>query len=163
MFSALGTTRGQAGSVDAQRKVDFDLNLAIAKAAKDAGVNTYVLVSTSGANASSMIPYARMKGELDDSVSKLGFKHTVVLRPGLLVGTRENSRPTEAALHKIANLMGGVRDGLKDFWAQDAEVVARAAVAAAQECTDGRRKDGVWIVDQAEIVRLGRKEWQASQ
>ncbi|KAJ4349491.1 Protein fmp52, mitochondrial [Didymosphaeria variabile] len=28
-FSGLGTTRGAAGSVDAQRKIDLDLNLAL--------------------------------------------------------------------------------------------------------------------------------------
>lgn len=161
-FSGLGTTRSQAGSLAAQRKVDYDLNLAMAKAAKDAGVSTYVIMSVNGASSSSFVPYSRMKGEIDDAVQQLGFKHTIILRPGLLVGTRDNSRPAEAAFRGIAQCMGGISNGLKDFWAQDAEVVARAAVAASQQCTDGTRKEGVWIIDQADIVRLGRKEWKAN-
>ena len=130
----------------------------MAQAAKDAGVSTYVLVSVSGASASSLVPYSRMKGELDEAMQKLGFKHSVVLRPGLLMGQRDDSRPAEAIVRKIAQAMGGVSKALTDFWAQDAEVVARAAVAASRECAQGRKSEGVWIIDQAEIVRLGRKE-----
>ena len=159
-FSALGTTRGQAGSVAAQREVDYDLNLNMASAAKDAGVDTYVLISVSGASATSLVPYSRMKGELDDAVQKLGFRHTVLLRPGLLVGQRESRRPAEAVVRKIAQAMGSISNSLTDFWAQDAEVVARAAVVASRECTEGKRREGLWIINQAEIVRLGRKEWK---
>lgn len=38
--SCLGTTFAQAGSVEAQRKIDLDLNLSLAKAAKEAGIDT---------------------------------------------------------------------------------------------------------------------------
>ena len=34
LFSALGTTKAAAGSIEAQRTIDYDLNLAIARAAK---------------------------------------------------------------------------------------------------------------------------------
>ena len=162
-FSGLGTTRGQAGSVAAQRNIDYDLNLSMAKAAKDAGVSTYVLISVSGASAGSLLPYPRMKGELDDAVSHLGFKNTIIIRPGLLVGNRDKNRIGEAQLQKLASALGGVTNTLKDFWAQDADVVAKAAIAASRECASGKRQDGVWIVNQAEIVRLGRTEWNGSQ
>lgn len=45
-FSALGTTRAAAGSVEAQRAIDYDLNLALAKAAKEVGVKTYGTLSS---------------------------------------------------------------------------------------------------------------------
>src|SRR5438045_2641104 len=80
-LSALGTTRAAAGSVQAQRAIDIDLNLALAKAAKDAGATTYVLVSSGGASAKSMLPYLRMKGELEEMVRDVGFQHLVILRP----------------------------------------------------------------------------------
>jgi uncharacterized protein YbjT (DUF2867 family) len=130
------------------------LNLALAKAAKEAGVDTYVLISSQGANATSMIPYSKMKGELEDAVGALGFVHTIILRPGLIVGERDHSRPTEFMLRKIAGAFGTV--GLKDFWAQDADIIAKAAVAAAQK----PEKEGVWVLGQADIVRLGRTEWK---
>jgi len=117
-----------------------------------------VLISTSGASASSRFAYPKMKGELEDAVKTLDFEHVVILRPGLLVGEREDSRPLEAVFRGVAGVLGSVSGGvMKDFWAQDADVVARAAVRAGLECVEGTREKGVWVVGQGEIVRLGRK------
>lgn len=101
-----------------------------------------------------------MKGELEDGIKELGFEHTVIIRPGLLVGTREESRPAEAILRGVANCLGSVANVLKDTWAQDAEVVGRAAVSAGLQATQGD-KPRVWEIGQSEIVRLGRTEWKA--
>lgn len=160
-LSGLGTTRGQAGSVANQRKIDLDLNLALAKAAKEAGVQTYVLISSGGADASSRMAYSQMKGELEDGIKALGFKHTVILRPGLIVGDRENSRPPEFVVRKIAGIAGSLLGNkAKDFWAQDADVIAKAAVNAGVQCLEEKREEGVWLLGQADIVRLGRTEWK---
>lgn len=130
LISALGTTKGQAGSFAAQREIDYDLNLAVATAAQQAGTKVLVLVSSGGADAKSMIPYTRMKGELDDAVQKLGFEKVVILRPGLLVGERQagDSRPPEAAFRYIARGLKAVAGNwATDFWAQDADLVAKCA------------------------------------
>lgn len=160
-FSALGTTKAAAGSVEAQRKIDYDLNLELAKAAKERGVKVYVLISSGSASSSSFVPYTKMKGELEDSVQALGFEHTVILRPGLIVGNREDSRPPEFVFRKIAGFMGSITSGLKDFWAQDAEVIARAAVSAGVTALQSSEKTPkVWTLGQSDIVRLGRTEWK---
>jgi len=99
-----------------------------------------------------------MKGELERDVKSLGFDHTIILRPGLLVGERSESRPAEFIFRKIAGLAGAI--GAKDFWAQDDVVVGRAAVAAGLKALGGE-KPGVWEIGQAEIVKLGRTEWKA--
>lgn len=157
-FSALGTTRAQAGSFDNQRKVDYDLNLALAKAAKDSGVQVYVLISSAGTSKTSLFPYGKMKGELEEAVKSLGFKHTVILRPGLLVGTRQDTRVAEGALRRLANGLGMISGGLlKDFWAQDVDVIGRAAVAAGSQVLSGQKTDAVWSVEQREILKLGKK------
>ncbi|NJN47005.1 MAG: NAD-dependent epimerase/dehydratase family protein, partial [Candidatus Competibacteraceae bacterium] len=49
LFSCLGTTRRQAGSVDAQRKVDLGYQFTAAQLAAKNGVRHYLLVSSSGA------------------------------------------------------------------------------------------------------------------
>lgn len=123
-FSALGTTRARAGGLDKQRSIDLDLNLAIAKAAKERGTKVYVLISSHGANAASMIPYTKLKGEIEEGVKAIGFEHCVILRPGLIVGERgsHDSRPAEFVIRKVATLMGGVSMRLQDPWAQDVEV-----------------------------------------
>ena len=97
-----------------------------------------------------------MKGQLEDEVQKLGFEHCVILRPGVIVGEREDSRPAEFVVRRIAQLAGSVSQALKDSWAQDAEVIASAAINAGRQCLDGKREEGVWILSQAEIVKLGK-------
>ncbi|KAK9428968.1 hypothetical protein V1505DRAFT_276638, partial [Lipomyces doorenjongii] len=53
LFSGLGTTRAAAGGFDNQYKIDHDMNLAVAKAAKAVGASTYVLVLATGASVDS--------------------------------------------------------------------------------------------------------------
>lgn len=65
-----------------------------------------------------MLAYPKMKGELEESVKELGFDTTVILRPGLIVGSREDSRPLEYVVRKIAGFAGGLGHSLKDSWAQ---------------------------------------------
>jgi len=159
-FSALGTTKGAAGSFAAQRAIDYDLNVELASAAKKAGAKVYVLISSASANSSAYFNYTKMKGELEDTVRHLGFDTTVILRPGLLVGNRKESRAAEATLQGVARFLGStIGNAAKDSWAQDAEVVAKAAVAAGELALKGGYGQ-VWIVDQTDIVRLGRTEWK---
>ena len=105
-----------------------------------------------------------MKAELEEAVKELGFPHTVIMKPGLLVGERKDSRPPEAVFRYLAKGMrklGGV--ALTDWWAQDVDVIAKAAVSAGLACAGGKREEGVWFVEQGEIVRLGRKEWEGGK
>lgn len=155
-FSGLGTTMKQAGSFEAQYKIDYDLNIELARAAKEAGVETYVLISSNSANSQSSFAYIKMKGKLEDDVTALGFKHTVFVRPGLILGAREDKRPAEFALQSVAKLFRAMTPKLTDFWAQDAATIARAAVNAGVQCVEGKREEGVWVLGQAEINAMGK-------
>ena len=95
LFSCLGTTLKQAGSVQAQRKVDLDYQLEVAKIAVANGVKDYFLVSSSGANPRSSSAYFKMKGELEQAVKALGFEHIHIFQPSLLVGERADFRLAE--------------------------------------------------------------------
>lgn len=161
-FSGLGTTRAEAGGLENQRKIDLDLNLELAKAAKAAGVRVYVLISADGVSSTAMVPYSKMKYELEEGVKKLGFEKTVFIKPGLIVGGREKTRLGENAAQKVATFMGGISGGyLKNFWAQDADVIGKAAVSAGLKCLDGSAPGGdVWNVRGSDIIRLGSTEWK---
>lgn len=162
-FSALGTTRGQAGGFDNQRKIDYDLNLEAAQAAKKAGVKVYVLISTGGANPNSMMGYPKMKGELEEAVKALGFEKTVILRPGLILGGRDHLRTAEYALQGVARVFGAISGGyLSDGWAQDADVIAKAAVSGGLRALAGEGPASL-IMGQPEILRLGRTEWKSEE
>jgi len=96
LFSCLGTTVKQAGSIEAQRIVDLDYQYAAAKLAAEQGVSHYILVSSSGANTKSLSPYLRMKGELEERVKSLVFKHISIVQPSLLLGERADNRRAES-------------------------------------------------------------------
>ncbi|KAK7885402.1 Protein fmp52, mitochondrial [Exophiala xenobiotica] len=161
LFCALATTRAAAGSFENQYKLEHDLNNELAKAAKQAGTKTYVLISAAGADSNSFFAYPRMKAELEEHVKEIGFDHTIIVRPGLIVGSRQESRPGEAAFRFIAGAMGNVHRSLKDSWAQDADTIAKAAISAATKVEKGEVKDRVWVVAQKDIIRLGATEWKA--
>lgn len=89
VYLALGTTIKLAGSQQAFRAIDYDANLAVARAAQVAGVKKLGLVSAMGADANSKVFYNRVKGELEDALEKMSFAGLVIARPSLLVGDRE--------------------------------------------------------------------------
>jgi uncharacterized protein YbjT (DUF2867 family) len=147
-FSTLGTTRKDAGSVAAQRRVDVDYQLAFATAAARNGVSTFILLSSIGASATSRLAYSRMKGKLDDAVSALPFPRVRVLRPGLLDGPRVRPRPAEHASLVVARLVARVGIA-RDYRPIPVDVLARAMLAAA---ADGPAPRRIYTGD--EIFRL---------
>lgn len=163
LFCGLATTRAAAGSFENQYKLDHDLNIELAKAAKQAGIKTYVLISALGADAHSRFSYTKMKGETEEHVKELDFDHTIFVRPGLIVCRREERSFAEAILQGLATGLDMVHSALKDSWAQDADVIAKAAVAAAIKVEKGDVKDKIWVLGQSDIIQLGAKEWKDSQ
>lgn len=150
LFSALGTTVRAAGGKAAQYRVDHDLQLRIAAAARRNGVTALVLVSAAGSSPGSPFFYSRMKGALERDVVALGFDRTRILRPGLLDGARggdERKGETFALrlLRPVAPILPYVARPIP------AEVVARAAVQSAFG-----RAGGVIRYEAAEIFRNGR-------
>ena len=79
-FSCLGTTLAQAGSKEAQWRVDYDYQLHFGENCSKNHVKTFVLVSSAGADAKSAIYYSKMKGMLEDVVKKLPFDRLFILR-----------------------------------------------------------------------------------
>lgn len=88
VICALGTTRRKAGGNDAFYEVDHDLVLQVARAARDAGAEHFVHVSSVGADRASRNFYLRTKGEVETALQKLRFRRLDILRPGLLRGQR---------------------------------------------------------------------------
>lgn len=132
----------------------------MARAAHEAGSKVYVLISSGNANKNSSIAYVRMKGDIEEDVKALGFDRTVILRPGLISGTREESRPLEATIRSIAGWAGKLHSGLKDGWAQDADVIAQAAVRAGLKAFEGDVPAGsekVWTLEGRDIIALGKE------
>ncbi|KAK9463279.1 uncharacterized protein V1516DRAFT_667333 [Lipomyces oligophaga] len=156
LFSGLGTTRAAAGGIENQRKIDYDLNLEIAKAAKAAGASTYVLVSSSSASAESSFPYVKMKGELERDVIALGFDKTIILHPGLLIGERSESRPAE----KIAQIVTrGIRSipGLGNSLTSSIAIDATDVAKAAWQTVLNPPAESVVKLSNSEMIKMARE------
>lgn len=108
LFSALGTSLKQAGSKEAQYRIDHDYQLSFAKAARENGVPHVVLVSSLGANRSSSIFYLKLKGLIERDVEALRFPQLSILRPPSLI-RKHAKRPAETVsvkLFQLANALG---------------------------------------------------------
>lgn len=139
LFSAIGTTRANAGGTNPQYKVDYSYQYQAAEAAAKNGVKTYVLISSSGADPDSNFFYLRMKGELDRDVQQLDFERIRILRPGPLDGARQENRPMERA--GLAFIKAFNQIGLfKKYRPIDVRDLARAMIKAAMDETSGTKE-----------------------
>jgi uncharacterized protein YbjT (DUF2867 family) len=133
LFSCLGTTIKKAGSQEAQYRVDYAYQYRTAKTAAVNGVTTYVLVSSSGANAHSRIFYSRIKGELDRDVKGLPFKTVCILKPSVLMGEREEKRTGESLGVFLGKVLIPLVPTLRKYRPIPAETVAKAMIKAAND------------------------------
>jgi uncharacterized protein YbjT (DUF2867 family) len=139
LFSALGTTLDKAGSKQAQYRVDYTFQYQVAAAAATNGVPCLVLISAAGASERSMIFYSRMKGELDRDVKKLPFQRLRIIKPGILKGTRVESRPTEEISIRAMQVLGKL-PLIRKYRPVPATTVATAMIKAAAMEEPGFRK-----------------------
>mmetsp|Transcript_12588 Transcript_12588/g.17422 ORF Transcript_12588/g.17422 Transcript_12588/m.17422 type:complete len:228 (+) Transcript_12588:106-789(+) len=83
-FCCLGTTRADAGSAEAFRKVDLEYVVEFARLCKESNIPHFNLVTSTGADPNSWFLYMKTKGEAEEGVKKLGFNRVSIFRPGML-------------------------------------------------------------------------------
>ena len=128
-ISCLGTTIRKAGSREAFEAVDRHLPVQIARQLQRHGCQVVAVVSAMGASAHSRFFYNRVKGAMEDDLQQTGFASLSILRPSIIDGQRQESRPAErmalALARAIRPLMGGK---LRHYRAIEARTIARALV-----------------------------------
>ena len=149
VYLALGTTLRTAGSRSAFRAVDFDANLAVARAARTQGASKLGLVSAMGADPHSGIFYTRVKGELEQALGPLGYSTLVFAQPSFLTGDRASLGQPVRTGEKLAlaasRLLAPFIPG--NYQPIEAAAVARVLLQAVrdkvgeQSLTSGRMKD----------------------
>ena len=87
----------------------------------------------------------RVKGEAEEALKAIRFRHLSIYRPGLLRCDRSESRPMEAAARWISN-----RADFGDWWSIPTADVASVMVASS--LNDGN--DGVTVLEHGQIVDL---------
>ncbi|GAB3821730.1 oxidoreductase [Pontibacter rugosus] len=151
VFCCLGTTIKQAGSKDAFYKVDHTYVVQLAEYASKKGVSQFSVISAMSADASSLIFYNKVKGEMEQDVKRYPFNAVHIFRPSLLLGEREEQRNGEEFASKLmkplSKLMVGPLDKYKPI---EAETVANAMLEAAKA-----ERPGVHTYVSNEIAVLG--------
>jgi len=146
----LGSTIKNAGSREAFLAVDRELVLRLATIARRLGARQAVLVSSVGASAQSGNFYLRVKGETERALGDVGFERVDLLRPGLLLGERDESRPGEAIARALTPLTNPLLRGpLRRYRGIAASDVAAAAVALL-----GRDAPGRFAHENADLMAL---------
>lgn len=153
VFCALGSTIKKAGSQEAFREVDFGYPLQAARLTGRNGGGTFLIVTSIGADRGSRVFYSRVKGEVEEAISKAGIPSVHVFRPSILLGDREEFRLGEmigkGAMRIASPLMLG---GLKKYRPIHADAVARAMIWVARQGTPGFR-----IYESDTIQELGSR------
>ncbi|KAL3471914.1 hypothetical protein BJX99DRAFT_15338 [Aspergillus californicus] len=157
IFNGVGTTRNAPGGLAQQWKIDHDLCIENARAAKDAGVKTYVYISSAGTRSFlyGWVPYSKMKVGVEEAIKKMGFEHAIILRPGMIIG-RDTAKVE--FLEKLVESLRRFGQGVQDKIGAHQRTIGRAAVAAVKTAGEGQAPT-VWVVEHPEIIRLGRTEW----
>ncbi len=151
VYLGLGTTMRVAGSRDAFRAVDFDANLAVARAAVAAGAKRIGLVSAVGANSRSSVFYTRIKGELEDALERLDLSALVIARPSLLLGDRDALKQPLRLGERIGIQIGRLLAPVlpKHYRPVHARAVARSLVMKLPTV------HGTLVLPSDEMIRIG--------
>lgn len=129
LFICIGTTIHNAGSQEAFKFVDLTIPKKLAKHARNNGVKNVAVVSAIGANRKSNNFYLRTKGKLEKEIVAHSFDKTIIVRPSLLMGHREEFRLGEALGKVFSGIMKLFLCGkYRKYRAIEAEKVARAMI-----------------------------------
>lgn len=138
VFCCLGSTLAAAGSREAFERIDRHYVVALARTAKAAGAQRLLVVSAVGSSLRALSFYSRVKALMERDVSQLGYDVVEILRPSLLLGAREESRPGERAAQRLSLVLAPLMSGpLRKYRPVSANQVAVAMLDLARRGESG--------------------------
>lgn len=129
VFCCIGTTSAKTKDRSVYKAIDFGIPSAAARLARENKISAFLVISSMGANTRSKIFYSRTKGEMEQAVSDEKIPFTYILRPSLILGTREKRRFGEslgALVLKISSVF--LVGPLKKYRAIEADCIAAAMI-----------------------------------
>ncbi len=150
VYCCLGSTMKKAGSREAFRTVDFGYPYEIAKIAVENGAKQFLIVTAIGSSTKVPVFYSRVKGDVEEAISKVGFGGVHIFRPSFLLGDRKEKRPLEDFLIGLGrattfSMVGSFRR----YRPIKGEVIAGAMVYIA-----GQESSGVTIYESEQIQEI---------
>ena len=146
LFCCIGTTIKKAGSKSVFYNIDHDLVEKIAEIASSNNVKSFSVISSAGANSNSRNFYLNTKGKMEISVKKYRFNNLTIVRPGMLMGIREERRPLEEVGKVLVKVLSPLMVGpLKKYKPIHSATVAGAMISLANQ------PNGEYIIESNEI------------
>ena len=132
-FFCIGTTRKDTPDKNEYRRIEYNIPINVAQIAKSNSVDSFVYVSSLGANPTSSGFYLKNKGQVEEELNNLNFPKLAVIRPSILLGKRKGHRLGESigayVMQKLSPFFLG---NLKKYKPIQAEYVAKAMMVIAQ-------------------------------
>ena len=127
VFVGIGTTQSKVNwDLKKYKKIDYEIPINIAKAAKELNIKKYLIVSSAGADINAKGFYLSLKGQIESDIIKIGIKNTYIFRPSLLLGTRKENRVGEKIAQVIMPLFSFLLP--KKYRPINAESVAKSMI-----------------------------------
>ena len=149
LFSALGSTKKQAGSKERQYTVDYTYQANVIKAAAENGVQRLFLVSSPNANSNSLFFYLRMKGELEEFSKIQNFNSCVFFRPSLITGDRPDTRIAEKLAASISTRLEKLISIKSKYRPISGEQLGEAIV----NCANSPLKEGLSVIELGKVFK----------
>ncbi|MAN59620.1 MAG: nucleoside-diphosphate sugar epimerase [Flavobacteriaceae bacterium] len=106
VFCCVGTTKAKTPDKETYRRIDYGIPVTAAQLAAANDIETFVVVSSLGANVSSSIFYNRTKGEMERDVLTIQIPRTYVVQPSLIGGNRSEKRTGERLAQRFSEIFG---------------------------------------------------------
>ncbi|MEO5946250.1 MAG: NAD(P)H-binding protein [Chitinophagaceae bacterium] len=148
VFCTIGTTQKKVkGDKEAYRKIDYDITVNAARFSKMTGCETFVLVSSVGANSKSKNFYLQLKGEIEEAIESVKIESVHIMRPSVLLGDRKENRPAEWVSKKLMSSLSFLVP------AKYKPIHGRKVAIAMKNCAKENKK-GFFIYDYNSIKAL---------
>ena len=139
VFCCIGTTISKTPDKVMYKEIDYGIPVNAAKLCKKNGIDTFLVMSSMGANADSSIFYNRTKGAMENAVLEQNIKKTYILRPSIISGNREERRVGEKIGIAVMKLIQPLLIGsFRKYTAINAETIATAMIELANSGNDNQ-------------------------
>lgn len=153
LYCCIGTTKSKTPDKTLYKKIDYGVPVSAAKLAKANAIETFVVISSMGADETSGAFYTKTKGEMERDVQQQNIANTFILRPALIGGDRNEKRSLEKIALMLFKVIQPLLIGpLKKYRIIHAETIAQAMILLANTTI---QKDIIITSDQ--IQTLGTK------
>jgi uncharacterized protein YbjT (DUF2867 family) len=141
VFCCIGTTKSKTPKKEVYKKIDYGIPKNAAELGKQNGIDTFIVISSLGADLESSIFYNRTKGEMEKAVLKAGIGKTYILQPSLIGGQRDEKRTGEWIFKQLFKVVNFILVGpLKKYRSIQPDTIAQAIVWLANNDFDHKRK-----------------------